>query len=648
MMIHVGGLATTKYYIFIGEKNRHQNLTGFLALILAATPLLAGALIIEAFPTKLGTAGPLLISTVGLNLLATVIGAFIVAISTSTILLKFCLAVWLLNSFHSVLNEPADGGPNPLLEPQWRNATESQRSRCGELFFERIAHGSATKTFPPDPSAAAVSKSSSKRQPLFVVSGEGGGLRAAYWTALNLQQLETATAGQFSDRLNFLSGVSGSSLGIAAWIGSQELALSNEGRMQMLQAFFSEDFLTPLVGGLLFLDAPRIFFGNNWPSSRRDQIFEKAIAERWREMTGSEFFYTPLNRMCLKKRIKVVFNAMDALTGDHIKLANDVESFDVQKKPSLSIVEAVHMSARFPFLSPGGETVEPARTEGDAKKYKDGKVRSAVLVDGGYLDNSGLMASNQHVQELRDGGYFEQNLVFLRQILLVNDPAQSCVPVSQSSIQALALEAREIYRAAPFPYKCERDLANLNRSLRPRAWQWLSTPIEAMLSAREAHAEAVRRKTADLFILSLSNELSSFRSEYNSKSAQLLSNLNVRRAEDSDSVSEPIAYERLECEAGRDAEWLENAELYRKARSKPISADQLSPNELGCVEVVEYREPPLGWILGDRDRQLLGCLSKVAVARADILQPRNPGTSSNERQVSVREMLNASKHCKKR
>src|SRR5690606_37338373 len=56
-----------------------------------------------------------------------------------------------------------------------------------------------------------------EHSPVFVVAAAGGGLRAAYWTALLLAEMDDRTCGQFGRHVLAASGVSGGSLGLALY-----------------------------------------------------------------------------------------------------------------------------------------------------------------------------------------------------------------------------------------------------------------------------------------------------------------------------------------------------------------------------------------------------------------------------------------------
>ena len=132
--------------------------------------------------------------------------------------------------------------------------------------------------------------------PLLLVSTSGGGIRAAYWTALVLDcalevTAETATREEpcaqqrrsddwaRSNAVFAMSGISGGSLGLAAY--SAFLA-EKEGRTQhgWIRERMNADSLSASVGWWLFVEAPRAFlrFTN---SSDRAEILERGWEQDW-------------------------------------------------------------------------------------------------------------------------------------------------------------------------------------------------------------------------------------------------------------------------------------------------------------------------------------------------------------------------------
>ncbi len=93
--------------------------------------------------------------------------------------------------------------------------------------------------------------------PLYIVATEGGGIRAAYWTALVLGNLEDATfyehKNSFAAHLFAISGVSGGSLGGALFVAlaADPIASHYADRTHWM---LDRDFLAPTLGKMFFPD----------------------------------------------------------------------------------------------------------------------------------------------------------------------------------------------------------------------------------------------------------------------------------------------------------------------------------------------------------------------------------------------------------
>ena len=108
-------------------------------------------------------------------------------------------------------------------------------------------------------------------EPVFLVSAEGGGIRAAAWTSLVLSRIEAQSGGRFGRHLVAASGVSGGSLGIATYAAM--LDLERSGKLQTsdfvcepdkaatargdrcpARAFLTRDYLKPVLVNMLIVD----------------------------------------------------------------------------------------------------------------------------------------------------------------------------------------------------------------------------------------------------------------------------------------------------------------------------------------------------------------------------------------------------------
>src|ERR1051325_9713390 len=110
------------------------------------------------------------------------------------------------------------------------------------------------------------------RIPVFLVATEGGGIRAAYWTAAVLNSLQDTTP-LFRRNLFAVSGVSGGSLGTMTFS-----ALLSEGGPEMHRRgskALGEDFLSPTLAAMTQSDFVQRFLPFGFPDR------ERALEEAW-------------------------------------------------------------------------------------------------------------------------------------------------------------------------------------------------------------------------------------------------------------------------------------------------------------------------------------------------------------------------------
>ena len=356
--------------------------------------------------------------------------------------------------------------PNPLLE--------------AELESSRLPSSSV-------PIGQPEGLESCPKEPEYLISAEGGGMRAAYWTAMLLQNMADKEGPQFLSKVRLLSGVSGGSVGIATWVAAQELP--HEQRAAAIEKFLSQDFLSPLVAGLLFVDAPRLVISTRLLDVHRGDLFELVMARRWKELTGKDFFYRRLNDLQLKDAegkvypSTIYFNATDALSGASISLGNrQALPMPGQAQPSalnlqvqnflrdIRVAQGAHTSARFVYLSPHPDLQLPATDvaksfvpPASAAKMPSGDARAAALVDGGYFDNSGLGPAITFVQTSTCRYSFHV-------IHIVNDQARAC--------------GDYLTNAACLGWSAHK----LELAQEPSSWGWLTRPFDAIMAVRGEHS----------------------------------------------------------------------------------------------------------------------------------------------------------------
>ena len=250
--------------------------------------------------------------------------------------------------------------------------------------------------------------------PVFVVSAEGGGIRAAFWTAGLLCAIQDAEPA-FSDHVLGISGVSGGSLGaatFAALVGeAQRDAIDvpkNAGDMGPdmgpLQSLAGEvlgrDYLSPVLATMLIPDVAACLLHGEWAQDRA-AVLERTFELGWRQAVGTDAFQDPMTalwRDAALHRVPTLFmNSTEAASGRRIVNSPVVLDAGLSSALSLPVTippdtlrlsTAVLLSARFPAISPIANLGETA---------EDGPLH---VVDGGYVDNSGTLTAAEIVDAL--------------------------------------------------------------------------------------------------------------------------------------------------------------------------------------------------------------------------------------------------------
>ncbi|MDR7298625.1 hypothetical protein J2X16_003988 [Pelomonas aquatica] len=240
-------------------------------------------------------------------------------------------------------------------------------------------------------------------EPLLLVASEGGGVRAAYWTARMLAGLQDQHDGDWSRRIVAMSGVSGGAMGLAVW---RACARSDRGGGTMTdcvrQGFETLDPLSPLVAGLMFEDVWMRLLPTNWLCQAhsgcgmrsRAMAFEREWMRafpRLAEPLGSAGPGEPqllLNSTVVESGNRALLGTLRFGPGQLPGAEDLIASGRVGGSPAL--VTAAHTSARFPFTNPLASL--PHAASGPA---------AAHLVDGGYHDNSGTASLADVLTQLR-------------------------------------------------------------------------------------------------------------------------------------------------------------------------------------------------------------------------------------------------------
>ncbi len=341
--------------------------------------------------------------------------------------------------------------------------------------------------------------------PIFLVATEGGGIRAAYFTATVLAALEQKCPG-FAQHVIALSSVSGGSVGSAVFAGQSADATANTdaagctlsamkpgAELTQARAVLSTDLLSPLLGASLFPDALQRILPMPVRSFDRARALEYALEDGWRSAnTGCkgcdpERMSEPVASMYQRGEPRapvphLFLNTTEAGTGlsrpfatwDIGDLAVPERSVTEEEKAALphstlvpvqnrmrrddvALSTASMLSARFPYLTPAAKL-------GNTGHY----------VDGGYFENSGTW--------LLSG--IAQNLIGQRLDYTSSD--QELEQAVQNSILVVI-----VIRSEPCTRKTEGDGCDeeIYKGDADSTWNEVLSPLRALLATRDKRSE---------------------------------------------------------------------------------------------------------------------------------------------------------------
>ncbi|MEM7574271.1 MAG: patatin-like phospholipase family protein [Bacteroidota bacterium] len=229
-------------------------------------------------------------------------------------------------------------------------------------------------------------------QKIYCIAAEGGGLRAAYWTLLVLNQLKP----EVIDRTFMMTGASGGAIGLAMYN-----FLLAEGKTDSTELFNitemlgSHNYLTTDAAGILtrgvagqfipwegmkgYWDRHRYMAKTYFDLMRLEGAWEKASDLPFYHAWQDSSRHLPMLVVNTTKTIDgtraVVhpFPGSESPFSDNFTDLSSIQSLSNQTTGYISYADAVFLTNRFPFVSP------PARIEG-----------RGYFVDGGYYDNSGI------------------------------------------------------------------------------------------------------------------------------------------------------------------------------------------------------------------------------------------------------------------
>ncbi|HEY4257932.1 MAG TPA: hypothetical protein VGM66_12020 [Candidatus Udaeobacter sp.] len=277
--------------------------------------------------------------------------------------------------------------------------------------------------------------------PLYIVATEGGGIRAAYWTAIVLDALQDSNS-NFASHLFAISGVSGGSLGAVVF----DALLAEPGRgsfQENAHKILGQDFLSPALGSMLYPDLVQRFIPFPIPYFDRGRSLEMGWEKAWRDTMGNDRFagsFVDLWKPGLQEWMPALFlNGTSVEKGNRIitsnlRLTNNfLDADDAADKLSdhnlgktetacnIPLSTAAHMSARFTFVSPAG-------------CFPDG----SHIVDGGYFENSAATTAYEIATRIKDWCAFKKIAnVDVKVIMISNNPRKPSIAPAKPAPEPL-------------------------------------------------------------------------------------------------------------------------------------------------------------------------------------------------------------------
>jgi hypothetical protein len=261
---------------------------------------------------------------------------------------------------------------------------------------------------------------------VWFVSSEGGGIRAAMWTVLVLAELERDSGGRLWRCTLAVSGVSGGSLGLAAFaaqLRDRDGALDRDALVAMMEA----DFLAPVLGSMFGTDGVQRFIPFRLFTDR-GQALERSWLNAYAEGIPGNSFQGPLadiayaradrrritapflNTTIVDSGLRLLQHPFSSL-GPITEYPGAVDGADWLPREH-PLFSAALNSARFTFVSPAGSV---RMRDADGKPKVLGQV-----VDGGYFENSGTTTIEALVRQFHAAAAAQ---VPVRVIHISNDPA---------------------------------------------------------------------------------------------------------------------------------------------------------------------------------------------------------------------------------
>jgi hypothetical protein len=248
--------------------------------------------------------------------------------------------------------------------------------------------------------------------PVFVISAEGGGIYAAYNSALTLARLQDSCP-RFAQHTFAISAVSGGSVGSSLFAALAARSAPNQDNLpcgpetvisgifqDAARRFFTQDLLSPLLAGAAFPDFVQSVLPVRIPSLDRARSLEHALEQAWKLAAPGELnVFADSFKSLWRASASVpalILNTTEANRGRSELIAPFRVNLLLapQTLASLGSVTDIRLStaavasSRFPWVTPAATLTTP-----------HGIIQ---LVDGGYFENSGAETAHNVISALTE------------------------------------------------------------------------------------------------------------------------------------------------------------------------------------------------------------------------------------------------------
>ncbi len=360
------------------------------------------------------------------------IGSLLVALGTRaslpifTFLLVWAVLISPFNDNHVVQTMPFDPNARPAI------------STAFDKWFERLQ-----AEHPPQANG---------KYPVILVATEGGGIRAAYWTAAVLTSL-TDTLPTFADHTFSISAVSGGALGATVYdallirrndtlANLEETDYTPQAGEQYSLRFrarqmLSQDSLAPTLAAMTNPDLAQRFipvpilpdraraleggWEHAWRTTiqRRSKEDDDTFAGGFLTLMEDREDHIPslfLNGTVVETGQRIIASNLRIDTGAYGELADSIDLFSALAA-DVRVSTAVDNSTRFTYVSPAGTLIRGRNgTGGSPLTCAPGK-RCEHVVDGGYFENSGSATTSDILRVIRRSKYatrIEPHVIFIQ------------------------------------------------------------------------------------------------------------------------------------------------------------------------------------------------------------------------------------------